>query len=227
MLNNTIELGEKLYPSTSPEGRDIINTQIQELQQALESLYDGINKYHRDIKAKKERWAGFDERVETILNWLKEAELKIPQEIELKASLEEKRAQLQVYRNLLHDASSHQQDIVDLKDKFDSLPEKNDQINKQLENIIEKHSKILTRIQNFVDRYEIIYSDHQQFSTAVEDVHDYIDTTHDTVSALGDTELERITLQSNLERLKVNCFKISKISVFTNTSFSEFESLHS
>lgn len=206
LLNNTIDLGEKLYPSTSTEGKEIINTQIQELQHALEALFDAINNSHRDLKSKKDRWTGFDERVENISSWLKEAELKIPQEIELKASLEEKRAQLQVYHNLLHDAASHQQDIVDLKDKVDSLPEKNEHVNKQLDNINSKHSKLLKRIQSFVDRYEVIVSDHKQFSVAVDDVHDWIDTTHDTVSALGDTELERLTLQSNVERLKVRNF---------------------
>lgn len=203
LLNNTIELGEKLYPLTSPEGREIITTQIQELQQALEALFDGLSNLHRDIKAKKERWASFDERVENISSWLKEAELKIPQEIELKASLLEKQAQLQVYRNLLHDASSHQQDIVDLKETVGILPEKNEQVNKQLDNIIDKHSQLLNRIKSFVNQYEIIVDDHQQYNKAVEDVHDWIDSTHDTATALGDTELERITLQSNLERLKV------------------------
>lgn len=206
LLNNTVELGEKLFPSTSPEGREIITTQIQELQQALEALFDGLSKIHRDIKAKKERWAGFDERVENITSWLKEAELKIPQEIELKASLEEKQAQLQVYRNLLHDASSHQQDIVDLKETVDSLPEKNEQVNKQLANIIEKHSQLLNRVKGFVSQYEIIVNLHQQYNKAIEDVHDWIDTTHDTATALGDTELERFTLQTNLERLKVSYF---------------------
>lgn len=210
LLNNTVELGEKLYPTTSPEGGEIITNQIQELQQALEALFDGLNNLHRDIKAKQERWAGFDERVENITSWLKEAELKIPQEIELKASLDEKQAQLQVYRNLLHDASSHQQDIVDLKETVDSLPEKNKKVNKQLVDIIEKHSQLLNRIKSFVNQYEIIVNDHQQYNKAIEDVHDWIDTTHDTATALGDTELERITLQANLERLKVCYFFIAQ-----------------
>lgn len=214
LLNNTIELGEKLYPSTSTEGRDIVNNQIQELQQSLEALFDGINNLYRDIKSKRERWAGLDDKIENISSWLKEAELKIPQEIELKASLSEKRAQLQVYRTLLHDALSHQQDIVELKENIESLPEKNEQINKQLSNIGEKHNKLLKRIQNFVEQYEIIVSDHQQYNKALEEVHDWIDTTHDSVSALGDTELEIITLQSNLDRLKV-CIFVSKQHLFS------------
>ncbi|KAJ8930094.1 hypothetical protein NQ314_017138, partial [Rhamnusium bicolor] len=202
LLNNTIELGEKLYPSTAPEGREIINTQIQELQQALEALFDEISSTDRDLKAKLVRWSGFDECVENILRWLKDAEHQLPQEIELKATLDEKRAQLQVYRNLLHDATTHQQDIVDLRDKVESLPESNEQIDKQLANITEQHAKLLKRAQNFVERYETIVSDHQQYTKAVLDAHESMDATQNTVSMLGDMDLERITLQSNLERLK-------------------------
>lgn len=43
LLNNTIETGEKLYSSTSPEGRDIISGQLQDLQQAMERLFDDIS----------------------------------------------------------------------------------------------------------------------------------------------------------------------------------------
>lgn len=52
LLNNTIEVGEKLYPTTSSEGREAINIQLQELQRALEALYDGISSTDRDLKAK-------------------------------------------------------------------------------------------------------------------------------------------------------------------------------
>lgn len=201
LLNNTIELGEKLYPTTSPEGRDIIRTQLQELQQALEALFDEINSTDRDLKAKLERWSGFDECVDSILHWLKE--IQLPQEIELKATLDEKKAQLQVYRNLLHDATAHQQDIVDLRDKVESLPERNEQIDRQLANITDQHVKILKRAQSFVESYETIVSDHQQYTKAVLDGHEWMDATRNTVSVLSDMEQERITLQSNLERLKV------------------------
>lgn len=55
LLNNTIEVGEKLYPTTSSEGRETISLQLQELQKALESLYDGINSTDRELKAKLSR----------------------------------------------------------------------------------------------------------------------------------------------------------------------------
>lgn len=55
LLNNTIEMGEKLYPSTALEGREAIRLQLQELQQALETLYDGISSTERELQAKLSR----------------------------------------------------------------------------------------------------------------------------------------------------------------------------
>jgi len=57
--------------------------------------------------------------------------------------------------------------------------------------------------QNFVERYEAIVSDHQQYSKAVMDTQEWLDATHNTVLLWGDMDLERISLHTNLERLKV------------------------
>lgn len=55
LLNNTVELGEKLYPSTALEGREIIRVQLQELQQAMETLFDGISSAERELQTKLSR----------------------------------------------------------------------------------------------------------------------------------------------------------------------------
>ena len=55
LLNNTMELGEKLYPSTAMEGREAVRQQLQELQQALETLYDGVSSTDRELRAKLNR----------------------------------------------------------------------------------------------------------------------------------------------------------------------------
>ncbi|XP_017768073.1 PREDICTED: nesprin-1 [Nicrophorus vespilloides] len=202
LLNNTIELGEKLYKSTASEGRDVISNQLQELQQALEALYDGINSTDREIKAKLSRWSGFEECADNIKKWLKQAGNQLPQELELKATLDEKRAQLQIYRTLLHDATTHQEDIIDLRERVESLPEVNEKINNQLVSITNQHAKILKRAQNFVERYEVIVNDHQHFNKTLQDIHEWMENTSEFVSQWGDVDLERIVLISNLERLK-------------------------
>ncbi|KAJ9592269.1 hypothetical protein L9F63_001165, partial [Diploptera punctata] len=55
LLNNTIEVGEKLYPSTAMEGREVVRQELQDLQQALETLYGGVSSTERELRAKLNR----------------------------------------------------------------------------------------------------------------------------------------------------------------------------
>lgn len=202
LLNNAVELGEKANLSTSDEGKEIIRQQLQELQHSLDSLFDEIGSVERDLQAKLTKWSGFEECLENMKKWLQNAEQMLPKELELKATLDEKRGQLTVYRNFLQEALMHQQDIIDLRDKTDNLPEKNEDILSQLNSMIEQHKNILQRAQAYVERYEAIVSDHQQYSKAVMDLQEWVEATHNTVALWGDCELERVSLYSNVERLK-------------------------
>ncbi|EZA53954.1 Nesprin-1 [Ooceraea biroi] len=157
LINSTVEAGERLYPTTGVEGREIIRQQLLDLQQAFEELYDSVTSTERDMQAKISRWSGFDECSEAFENWLKTAETQLKPEIELKTTLDEKRAQYNV---------------------------------------------LLKRATRFVERYEGIVSDHQQYSKAVLDTHEWLDATHNAVSLWGDVELERVSLHTNLDRLK-------------------------
>lgn len=51
-------------------------------------------------------------------------------------------------------------------------------------------------------RYEAIVSDHQQYSKAVLDTHEWLDATHNAVSLWSDAEIERVSLHTNLDRLR-------------------------
>lgn len=56
LLNATVERGEKLYPTTAVEGREAISSQLEELQQALDALYDGVSSMERELQAKLSRF---------------------------------------------------------------------------------------------------------------------------------------------------------------------------
>lgn len=55
LLHATVELGEKCYTTTAEEGREVIRTQLEELQQSLDTLYDGVSSLERDLQAKLSR----------------------------------------------------------------------------------------------------------------------------------------------------------------------------
>ena len=152
LVNTTVEAGERLYPTTGSEGREIIRQQLLDLQQACESLYDGVTSTEREIKAKIFCWSGFDECSEAFEKWLKVAEAHLKPEIELKNTLDEKRAQLQIYRTFLHDAQIHQQDLLNLRDKADNLPDRTEKIDSVLKELGERHAVVLKRASGFVEK---------------------------------------------------------------------------
>ncbi|KAJ9582140.1 hypothetical protein L9F63_003517, partial [Diploptera punctata] len=77
-------------------------------------------------------WTGFEECCKNVWRWLQETEVQLPQEIELKSTLDEKRVKLQSYRALVDEAVSHQQD----RDKIESLPERTDKVDQQLQHLL-------------------------------------------------------------------------------------------
>ncbi|KAK2588097.1 hypothetical protein KPH14_004158 [Odynerus spinipes] len=202
LLNSTIETGERLYPTTGVEGREIVRQQLSDLQQVLEGLYDDVASTERELQARIAKWSGFDECSEAFATWLKDAESQLKEEIDLKTTLDEKRGQLLVYRTFLHDAQVHQQDLLDLWDKADNLPERTTKIDSILNKLKSRHAEVLKRAGAFVERYEGIVSAHQQYSKAVLDTHEWLDATHNAVNLWGDTELERVSLHTNLDRLQ-------------------------
>ena len=56
-----------------------------------------------------DRFSGYDESAAELRRWMDEARGRVSQELELKATLDDKCDQLQAYRLLLHDLVSHQQ----------------------------------------------------------------------------------------------------------------------
>lgn len=202
MLNNTVERGEKLYPSTAADGRDTIRDQLQELTQALEKLYDNVHNTDRLLQAKLSKYSGFEECASKLEAWLSQLEKNVLPHIVLHTTLDEKRAQLQVYRDHLADIHNHQPEMLNLKEIAENLPERNDNTQQQWQPICSLFDQLQKRVHGFVERYESIVSNHQQYCKAVMDTQEFVEATHNTVDLWGDLDLERVSLRTNLGRLK-------------------------
>ncbi|KAF2357498.1 Spectrin repeat [Trinorchestia longiramus] len=126
LLNSTVELGEKLYASTGEDGSEVIRGQLEDIQQAYDTLFDSAATLERDLNNKISRWSSYEEAADELKKWVKATQKQIPDYIDLKTTLDEKRAQLQTYRILLHDINAKQQALIELRDKSENLPEKSD-----------------------------------------------------------------------------------------------------
>lgn len=149
LLNATVEVGEKLYPATSAEGRETIRLQVQELQALAEQLFDNISSAERGLQERISRWSGLEESSDSLRRWLAEAEALLAGDMRLHATLDEKRAQLQTYRGVLQDAQQHHAQLGQLRDRADALREHGDKraIDLQLSTLTQQHAAILQRVQ--------------------------------------------------------------------------------
>lgn len=202
LLNNAVESGEKCYSTTAPEGREHIRIQLEQLQQAFEQLFDNITSTSRAIQNKAAKWSGFNEIAEKLSTWLNDIEKQLLPSIELKTTLDEKRAKLQSYRDIFNDIHNHQVEIANLNDIAENLPERTEHVDEQLKKITDKYNNLQKIISQYVERYEIIVNDHQLYCKAVMETQEFIEATQNTVDLWGDLDLERVSLHTNLDRLK-------------------------
>ena len=202
LLNNTVECGEKCYPSTTTEGRETIRCQLEELQQAFDQLFDNVTIIARKIQDQMSKWSGFDDIADKLKKWLTDVENSVPSEIELKTTLDEKRAKLHNYRDALNDIQNHQVEIGNLQEITVNLPEKTEYVEETTKNIVDRYNVVQKRAQLYVENYERFVSAHQQYCKAVMDAQEFIESTHSTVDYWGDLDLEQVSLHTNLDRLR-------------------------
>lgn len=104
-FENIIDRGEKLYVHTSPEGREIIRQQLRNLRADWDHFSDDLNSASQKIEQCLLQFGDFSAGQEQLTKWLKDVEKAMQSHTELKATLQEKRAQLQNHK-LMHQVSS-------------------------------------------------------------------------------------------------------------------------
>ncbi len=97
-FNTALETGERLYPNTSTEGREVIRQELRSLRDSWESYVDGLNDAQHRLEQSLHQWGTYNENYDQILAWVKDMEYKLTCIVELKNTLPEKKAMLQSYR---------------------------------------------------------------------------------------------------------------------------------
>ena len=202
LMNAIVEIGENLYLTSDVGGREIIRLEIQDLQQKIEELYDGIINLRMKLEFKLSNISGVENLIEKLEIWMLEIKPNCHDAIQLKTTLDEKSGQQQIYDNLLNDINNHQNDIIILKDSVNTLSEKDENLSQKANAIINNYEKYQNLTKNYVDLYETIVNDHQQYCKSVMEAQDFIHATQNTAELWGDVDLDRVSLCSNLDRLK-------------------------
>lgn len=67
-LNQCVEIGEKLYPSTASDGREVIRQELRKLKLDYESVFDDLSTIQRQLEVSLVQWTSFDESFGQVSN---------------------------------------------------------------------------------------------------------------------------------------------------------------
>ncbi|XP_050523464.1 muscle-specific protein 300 kDa-like isoform X2 [Daktulosphaira vitifoliae] len=201
LLNSCVELSDKLYLNTCPSGKEAIKSQLDKLQNSIDTLFDDIMSLNREVKNELNKWSEFEEMNSELKQWFSEIKRIINKNMELKSTLDEKKMQLQIYRDILQTTLKRETDVKKLVNNIKQL-QIHDNSDTFLDSISNQYDEILNKIQEFVNKYEAIVKDHEQYTTSVMEMQEWLDATHNTLLLWSDTNLEKISLLGNLDRIK-------------------------
>ncbi len=173
-FESIMELGERLYSHTSPDGKEVIRNQLASLRSSWEQLSDDLQNALNKLDSCLQQFADFTSLQEQLTKWLRDIEAAMQEHTELRASLEEKKGQLQNHRIVHQEITSHNslvdavcnkaQDLVSqtqddslivyinsIKALFHNIGLKSKDLIDKLHSCVEEHTNYVGVLKSFAD----------------------------------------------------------------------------
>lgn len=204
-FESVIELGEKLYVHTSPEGREIVRQQLKNLR----GLWDGFSEELQNSMQKLDQclmqFVEFSLSQEQLTAWLRNVEHAMHQHTELKSSLEEKRAQLQNHKIMHQEIMSHQALVESVCDKAQQLVDqtKDTSLNVYLQSIKQLFQNIVAKSRDLLENLEDCCDKHHRFNLQCKCFTDWLNGEREKLMECNNITGEQSEISQRLTNLMV------------------------
>ena len=94
----TSDLADRVLPNTNSKGCQSIRDQLDQFKTEYEKLKSSILEAKIALETTISNWMGFDRSFEQLNLWVKETEMRVKSDSDLKADLAEKKAQLEKFK---------------------------------------------------------------------------------------------------------------------------------
>ncbi|KFM65652.1 Nesprin-1, partial [Stegodyphus mimosarum] len=200
----TIELGERLYSSTSPEGREIIRQKIRNLQKQWEALQEKCNAALRAADSCLQKLNSFSQGQERLSKWLQEVGLSVQQHTEPKSTLQEKRAQMQSQKVIHQDILSHKPlvDVVSEKAKELMAVTGDNSIPSYIQDVLMMYNAMCTKSEGLLGKLNESINDHQSYIEQCRAFQEFLSSCHIKLQECKDTTGDKRMILNRLDILK-------------------------
>lgn len=202
-FENLISSGEKLYAHTSPDGREIVRQQIRNLRTIWDGFTDDLQTATTKLDQCLMQFSDFTATQEQLTKWLKDVEKAMHQHTELKATLQEKRAQLQNHRIMHQEIMSHQQLVESVCDKAQQLVNQTQDksLNIYLQSIKQLFNNIVTKSEDLLKNLEECVDKHNAYNLQIIAFKDWLSTETDKAQEYDDVTGEKQDIEKKIASL--------------------------
>ena len=204
-FESVIDLGEKLYAHTSPDGRETIRQQLRNLRTLWDSFSDDLQTATQKFDQCLMQFAEFSLSQEQLTAWLRDVERAMHQHTELKSSLEEKRAQLQNHKIMHQEIMSHQSLVEAVCEKAQQLVDqtKDTSLNIYLQSIKQLFNNIVSKSRDLLDNLEDCADKHHKFNIQCKSFSEWLQGEKEKLLECNDITGERTDISRRLATLSI------------------------
>lgn len=203
MFETLIDRGEKLYTHTSPDGREIIRQQLRLLRTSWDNFTDDLNSSTQKLDQCLLQFGEFTAAQEQLTKWLKDVEKSMEIHTELKATLQEKRAQLQNHKLMHQEIISHNALVDSVCDKAQHLVDqtKDSSLNIYLQSIRQLFGNIVSKSQDLLENLEGCAQAHHDFNVDIANLKSWLNSEMEKLLESDDTTGEKSDINRKLNSL--------------------------
>ncbi|RUS81756.1 hypothetical protein EGW08_010510, partial [Elysia chlorotica] len=188
---------------TAPQGKEIIARDTEALKADWEAFIKALAKTKTDLEQCMDQWKDFETWHERCAAWLKDLDTRL-RDIDLKATLPEKQAQLQKLKSLQAEVGQHQSDLDKLSDAAQDLVRvsADSRVMSQASQLSTKHQSATINIKELCRRWEQFVLDHQAYIQAFDQCRTWLGQMKGKVATVVDTSGDKDTVQDRLAQVQ-------------------------
>ncbi|CAG5128719.1 unnamed protein product, partial [Candidula unifasciata] len=202
-MQTAVSWGEKTMTNTSVQGREVIRTELDQLQAEWDLMISQAIDSKVMLESSLLQWSDYDASYEQILGWLKVVEKQI-RDTQPKFDLSEKKAELQRVKIIYQDIVSYEQMVESVTSKAADLAERNPGSHTVLDTsqIQTRYTSVKEQAKDLLARTEQIVAHHQNFHDSCHSFSSWLQTAVEKLSLCSDTSGEKSAVADKIERAK-------------------------
>lgn len=208
LIHTTVNLGEKVVRNTRSDGKEIVNSELKEIQNDWDRIVKKMSSAKVHLETQLLQWADYDSSYHNLQQWITERETKLQQVTEAKITktgktglgalpIGERKATLRETGNIVQDLVSFEPMIQSVTSKAEDLKQA-----APASEISSKYENLSKQAQALYDKQKETIESHEEFIEAGTNFVQWIRLARERLGKCSDPTGDKESLGSKLSQIK-------------------------